>query len=475
MSRRVPRWQIILYASGSLATALSYQAFATYIQFLYIDILGLKAAWVGISWSVYGVWNAVNDPLAGYWSDRTRTRWGRRIPWIAGLFLPLSLTFYLLWTPPAGVVSGAGRELLIYFLAIVLIFDLMWSIVVLNWTAIFPEMIPDEKERAGVSAWRQVFSLFGLLIGVALPPILAGEDWDGRGSMALLLSVITAISFGLSILGSRERREFVNDESLPLKRALQATISNRNFLFFLGANLMVQFVFLALASTVPFYTKYALLIQSDLAIPGTEIILDVATQNSVFLGAAFIIAIPAMPMWTAVARRLGSWTALRIACLTAAATLLTFFAAKDFFGGLACVLAFGVNLAGLLMLTDLLIADLVDADELATGSRREGLYFGMNGLIIRLAFTIQGGISAAILTATGYVNPSAGVLYPIQPPSAVLGIRWMLAGIPTLALVVAFFLLGRYGLRGQRLVEAEEAVARLHAQKQLRLESDAEM
>ena len=84
---------LILYSSGSLATAVSYQAFATYIQFLYIDTFGLKAAWVGIVWSIYGLWNAVNDPLAGYISDRTHTRWGRRIPWIAGLFIPLSVTF----------------------------------------------------------------------------------------------------------------------------------------------------------------------------------------------------------------------------------------------------------------------------------------------------------------------------------------------------------------------------------------------
>ena len=68
-------WQKLLYAAGSLGVALSYQAFGTYIQFFYIDILGVKASLVGIGWSVYGIWNAVNDPLAGYLSDNTKTRW----------------------------------------------------------------------------------------------------------------------------------------------------------------------------------------------------------------------------------------------------------------------------------------------------------------------------------------------------------------------------------------------------------------
>jgi GPH family glycoside/pentoside/hexuronide:cation symporter len=175
---------------------------------------------------------------------------------------------------------------------------------------------------------------------------------------------------------------------------------------------------------------------------------------------------PAMPVWAAVARRYGSWKALRIACLTAAGALLTFFWANDFYSGVACITAFGLSLAGLLMLTDLLIADLVDADELATGTRREGLYFGMNGFIIRLAFTIQGGISAVILTATGYVNPTPGVLYPVQADAAVAGIRWMIAGIPALALTVAFIFLGRYKLRDQRLQDVGMRVAELHAYKQ---------
>ena len=133
MSKQIPRWQLIVYSSGSLATAVSYQAFSTYVQFLYIDVYGLRAAWVGLIWSIYGLWNAVNDPLAGFLSDRTHTRWGRRIPWIAGSFIPLSITFYLLFVPPAGMVATPDLSLLFYFLFFVLAFDLLWTIAVMNW------------------------------------------------------------------------------------------------------------------------------------------------------------------------------------------------------------------------------------------------------------------------------------------------------------------------------------------------------
>lgn len=460
---RLPRWQMILYASGSLSVALSYQAFATYIQFLYIDVFGLRAAAVGVVWSLYGIWNAINDPLAGHWSDRTRTRWGRRIPWIAALFLPLALSFYLLWTPPDAIVAGPSRNLLLYFLAMVLIFDLLWTLVVVNWTALFPEMVPDEQQRATVSGWRQAFSIVGLLVGVALPPVLAGPDWEGRGSMALLLSVITAAFFATSLLGSRERRDLQHEEALPFREALRATLANRDFRLFLGANLAIQFIFMMLTATTPFYTKYVLRIQGPITLPGAGITLDAATQTSLFLGLAFITAFAAMPLWTRLAQRWGAWRALRTVCLYSAVVLLLFFLPGDFYSGLFVVLLFGVGLAGLLMLTDLLIADLVDDDELKTGRRREGLFFGINGFVIRFAFTLQGILTGSLLELSGYVPAGSDLLYPPQPAAALLAMRLLIGGIPALAALIAYFILRRYSLHGDRLRHVRQQVAALHA------------
>ncbi|MEJ2753997.1 MAG: hypothetical protein P8169_15180, partial [Chloroflexota bacterium] len=93
------------------------------------------------------------------------------------------------------------------------------------------------------------------------------------------------------------------------------------------------------------------------------------------------------------------------------------------------------------------------------------LYFGMNGFVIRFAFTIQGIIAAAIFTATGYVTPTDAVLYPAQPAAAVWGIRSMIALFPPLALAAGYVLLGRYSLHGERLETVQAAVGELHAQK----------
>jgi GPH family glycoside/pentoside/hexuronide:cation symporter len=465
--RILPRHRL-LYAAGSLGVALSYQAFSAYIQFLYIDILGARAAGIGLVWALYGVWNAVNDPLAGYWSDRTRTRWGRRLPWMAGALVPLAITFYLLWLP-FGDVAWSEVALLFYFLLIVLLFDLCWTIYVMNWTSLFPEMAEGEKQRAGVSALREVFSIFGLIVGVALPPLLAGADWSGRGAMAALLTAVTIVSLLLGLLGSKERPEFSAEPSPPFVESLSLTLQNRDFVFFLAANLMIQYVFLALSAVMPFYAKYVLGIQGPTTIAGVT--LDAELQNSLLLGAAFVAALPAMAFWWALARRFGAYRALRSACLLAAAAALYFFFPQTFQAGLVGTTLFGLVLAGLLMLTNPLVADITDEDEVTNGARREGMFFGINGLIIRFAFVIQGILTAIVFTLSGYVNPTEGVLFPAQPESALFGIRLLTGGFPAIALMLAFLVLRGYSLHGERAKRIRAEAASLQARKRAGLNS----
>jgi glycoside/pentoside/hexuronide:cation symporter, GPH family len=460
---RLKQWQKILYAAGSLGTALSYQAFGTYIQFFYIDILGLNALLVGWGWSLYGIWNAVNDPLTGYWSDNTKTRWGRRIPWIAGMTIPVGLFFYLLWVPPSPLIRSGQTPLFIYFMAVVLIFDLLWTIIVMNWTSLFPEMIVEEKERATVSGWRQFFSVIGLLVGVALPPILVGEDWSGRGGMALTFAAITSASFGLSLLGSRENlaTQYASRKQPPLIPAVKATFQSAAFRWFLLANLHKEFIYSMMTASIPFWAKYALKIQGPVSVFGTQ--LDVGLQNSLLLGLAFIMALPGLPIWTAVARRVGGRRGWQTAQITFALSMMMLFLAHNFFQGLFATALTGLSLAGLLVFPDLLISDVIDEDETVTGARREGMYFGINGFIIRFAFTLQGLTTGAILYFTRYVNSTPQNLYPIQPPSAVLGIRAMASVIPILASLVVIWALSRYPLHGPRLIGLRQKQSQLRS------------
>src|SRR5574341_1992544 len=248
-------WQKIAYAAGSLGAALSYQAFNNRIMFLYIDELRINPLLIGnLVWFLYGLWNALNDPLMGQLSDNTRSRLGRRIPYVLFATAPMVVLFVLLWVPPTewagahegslqpidlrgiglGVLTITNRDLLItlYFLVVVFCFDTLWTLVVLAWTALFPEMVRDLDDRATVSGWRQVFSIIGLIFALALTPIAV--DQMGYLGMALVFGALTAASFFVSLLGSREDpSRHAGEESVPLGAALKASLANRSFRWFL--------------------------------------------------------------------------------------------------------------------------------------------------------------------------------------------------------------------------------------------------
>lgn len=438
------RSRMIAYSSGALAVALSYEAFSTYVQFLYIDVLKLAAGWVGVAMVIYGIWNAFNDPLAGQISDRTRTRLGRRIPYIAGLTLPLILCFVLVWTPPFRVERGQTLWLFVYFFLAIHLFDTLWTFVVINYTALFPEMFPDLRKRAEVSGWRQFFTVPGAILGVALPPLIYGAL--GWPLMGIVLGLITGIFFSISLWGSRERPEFRQDEPLSFRQALRATLSNRPFRLFLVANFCIEFIFVMVTATIPFFTKYVLGLGD--------------VETSAMLGAAFVAAIPVLLLWTKVSQRFGSRQALLATLLVFAVALLPFLVVSNFWGAIATSIGVGAGLAGLLMLPDLLIADMVDEDELKTGMRREGMYFGMNGFAIRFGVSVQSLILTQTLRLTGYVPD-----LPTQPGSVIAGLRLLMTAVPIVAVAIAFLAIWAYPLYGERLAQVKARVAQLHEEK----------
>jgi len=438
------KWHMIAYSVGSLGTTLSMQCFNTFVPIFYIDRLKLSPALFGLAMTIYAIWNAINDPLAGQISDRTRTRWGRRIPYVAFLTVPMVLSFILVWTPPFSVARGQMTQLFLYFTFIICLLDGLWTFVVLNYTSLFPEMYPNEKQRASVSAWRQVFTVVGLLVGVALPPLLYGPL--GWPLTALIFAVVTGVSLLVSLAGSHEAKEFSQEEPLRLRAALLATFKNKSFLLFLVNNIFVTFVFEMLTAAVPFYAKYVLHV-GDM-------------ETSILLAAAFVAAVPTLYLWTRLTQKRGARDAMMWGLIVFCIGLLPFLLAGSFLTGLLAMLTASAGLSAMLLLGDLLIADIVDEDELETGRRREGMYFGMNGFMIRLGIALKAIVLSATLQVSGY-----NAYLSEQPASAQLGIRLLIGAVPIVALLIALWATWKYPLHGAYLVDVKERIATLHADK----------
>jgi GPH family glycoside/pentoside/hexuronide:cation symporter len=422
------------YSMGSLSSGLSGQAVSAFAMFYYIDVLHVPAKLIGIAWMAYGIWNAINDPLFGHISDHTRTRWGRRIPYIKFLYLPLALAFVLLWTPP---FHGNTTALFYYFFGALFVFDGLFTIVVLNWTALFPEMYTTLQDRTRVSAWRQVLGIVGMILGIALSPMIYGTL--GWTAMAVMYGAIIALGFYLSLRGSHEDPKNAAEPGLPLFAALKATYANWSFLSYVIASALIQFTFSLVLAMIPFYSKYVLQIGE--------------AQTSLLLGAIFVTATPLLYVWSRLTARFGAKTAIIATSIVYGAALVPFLFVKTLWQGVATTAAMGLGLAGILLLLDVLISDVIDEDEVRTGRRREGMYFGINGFMIRLGVSLTGLVSGLVLDRTGYNADLA-----VQPPAAVSGLRLLVGALPVAAVALAILLLLAYPLSGARLSKVHETL-----------------
>ncbi len=451
----------IAYGAGNLGTALFFHTIGAYIIFFYTDVVRLDPKLVGLAFAIsYGVWNAINDPLIGYLSDRTRTRWGRRIPYI--LFgVPFAFLFFVLvWSPPLGgkpLTTPSHFGTFLYFAVVIALFDLFYTAVSVPYISLFPEMYEDIADRTEVSMYRQVAAMVGSVLAMATTPVIADAlsgrfgrlgGWTGAG---VILGLVGSGAFLISLLGSKERKEFSLEEALPFFEAFRTTFTNRTFLAFIGANLMICYIWSWLSAMVPFFTKY---------------IIEAEEKQAGFLFLAmFVTSMLLYPLWRRVALRRGSKGTLAVAVPLFVAFLLLVLVVRNLSQALVMMLLLGAANSGITLIREVVLSDVIDEDELRTGRRREGNYFGVNAFIERFAMVLVGGSTALVLSLSGY---TPGVTP--QPPSTVLGLRIGMVGLPLLALGIFLAALRFYPLGKEEVLKLKESLTELHRKKAEQLE-----
>lgn len=429
----------LAYATGNLGASVSYQAVSTYIQFFYLDVMRLTPAFMALAMTIFAIWNSINDPLAGALSDRTRTRWGRRIPYILFGTAPMAICFIMLWRVPE-LFAGDQTALFLYLLTLLFLFDTLHTVVTLNYAALYPEMYTTLTDRAQMSSWRQIFATVGTALGIALPPVLyAAFGW---GAFAVLIGIITAITLYISLFGSYERARAENQKELPLRAALGATFRNHSFIAYMGMQVMLQFAFLLIMAAIPFYAKYVL--------NATEEI------TSVLLAATLVVAGILLLVWGRIATRLGARKTMLAAMGAFGIAMIPLLFVDTVIGTLLTTAAAGIGLSGVLIVPDIMLSDVIDEDSLKTGGRREGMYYGIQGLLIRAAIVLQALVLNSLLSAGGY-DPALPV--NAQPPALAFGLRLAVSIVPLIALGLGMLAVLAYPLHGKRLQEIRERAA----------------
>ena len=413
MLSRCKKWA---YGFNQFGINLLWQAFNTVDIFYYVTVLHVSGESLSIGMIFFGVVSSFFNFLAGHLSDRTNTRFGRRIPYILFASLPLALLFLLLFHP---VVS---HGYLIYYFVVTILFDLAFTVTALNIGALYPEMYQTKSDRAYVSALQQFFGILGMIIGVALAKSMG--QILGWGTMGMVFAIVGAISLYVSLFGCFENPLY-RETSLQLKEAIAQTLKNKRFVVYVLASLLIQLVTTMFVSLSSFYTKYVVTLS--------------AMQSAMFLGSLFVVAIPMAFVWAKIAVKT---TAIR-------ATILATF----LYGVIALLFLFdyspmmiivtgallGIPVAGFLVLLNVLLAEVIDFDARYTGKRREGMYLGMNGFIVRIGMSLQYAIMAVFFSVSHFNSAVQN-----QPVSAIDDLRILIGGLPILLLLVAFLLLHKF-------------------------------
>lgn len=442
---KLQKWS---FGMGSFAQWFINSAFTTWVFAFYFSAARLNVNYIMLAFILWTIWNAFNDPMIGHLSDRTKTRWGRRKPYIMLGTIPILIIEIILWLPP----SNDQLVMFVYLLIMLVCYDTFYTMVALPYDSLFPELYTSVNERAEVNSIKLVLSSLGLVMAFLIPGLFIGEVTQREGY--LVNGIVTSIIIGLSLLfslkfGVIEREEFKLDseEEYGFFSGLKYSLKNRSFVLYTLMFFLFEYILLLYGTLVPFYSLHVLGVTSTF-------------MASILLGMLFIVGMIAVVLWHYLDVKLGSRKGYAIALICFMITVIPLYFISDFMLALMIFIIIGVGFGGLLYFIYLLIADVIDEDELNTGKRHEGTFFGITNFFMRLAMIFS------ILTISIVFNVVGWETYDPKPGIDIVnGIRLLVVLFPIIALGASLVCLYFYPYTKEYVADMKEKLAKLHTEK----------
>lgn len=431
------RW---LYSIANLGHVIPTQMVG-FVLFFFTDIKRLPVAIASAVMFAYSIWDAVNNPIMGYITDRTKSPWGRRIPYLKFGAVPFALSLIFIWIAPFDGVEQT-KALMFYMIFVPFLWEGLGTMMTTAYFSLLPEMFSTYEDRAKVAVSMNIIQVIGLFIGMAGTPVLA--DKLGWVQTAVIFAVISIVAYYIGLPGMFERKSSIEAEGVPLVEALKATFINRSFVSVVVSQTF-RFVGTGTLTTgVLFYVKYSLDAGEDF--------------GSVILGVAFIVSAITLELWRRlIANRFEARTTLMIANGVMAVSVIPLGIAPNTTSAAVAAAGLGLGLAGLILMGDVIVADIIDEDEVKTGQRREGMYFGMSKFIMKFSGSIVALWFGWIAPAYGYNSA-----LDIQPDTVGTGFRIFMTVPVIVSSILAILALFFYPLYGKRLKAVKDALATKH-------------
>jgi glycoside/pentoside/hexuronide:cation symporter, GPH family len=432
----------LAYGAGDLGPAIAGNISIFFLLIFFTNVAGIPPGLAGSVLMIGKIWDAINDPIIGVLSDRTKSRrWGRRLPWMFYGAIPFGIIFFLQWIVPRFSADQSSNiwPLFWYYVVIGLLSQVFFTVVSLPYAAMTPELTQDYDERTTLNSFRFGFSIGGSILSLILAQVIFSTISDGEQQylvLATVAAVISVIALYVCIFGVRDRvlafeakrTQTPQQASIPFFDQLKIAFTNRPYLFVIGIYLFSWLAVQVTATTIPYFVvNYMGLNNSDvptamIAVQGTALLMLFAWNALSHKMGKKIVYFLGMSLWIIAAGGLFFLQPGQIGLMYT----------------LAVMAGFGVSTAYLVPWS--LIPDVIDLDEWHTGQRREGVFYGFMVLLQKLGLALGIFLVGNALQAAGFQSTVPGEATPIQPESALVAIRFTVGPLPTIFLICGLFL-----------------------------------
>lgn len=434
----LPTWVMAGWGLGTLGPVIVLSATNALLLRFMTDYVGLGAGIASLLIGVSKLYDAFADPAMGWVSDHTRSRWGRRRPYLVagGALLALSL-FGLFWVP--ALDSDTARTL--YMGATLIFYASAYTVFNIPYMAMPAEMSSSYHQRTALMSWRVcavgLAQIIAMFMGTALVDVFGGGARGHLGMAAVLAPIVMASAVGCFLMTRDAPFTERSETHSPFMMQARSVLTNRPYLVLIGVKLLTLTA-LSAQAVFPFFFQRILGVSN----------LYLATYFAV----ASVALIVSQPLWIALSRRLGKRATFQLALAISIPVSLSWLlahAGDPLWSVMVRAAAIGIAGGGALLMGQSLLPDTMEYDHLRTGLRREGIFAGFYTTVEKVAGALGIALVGAILSAAGYVQ-SRGVGV-VQPESALTAIRLVIALLPSGVSLGALLLLFGYSLSEHRL------------------------
>lgn len=443
----IPRKSKLAFGGITFTSGLfSNLVIATSFTYFYNIKLGLSDFATGLAWIIFIVWNTLNDPLLGYIEDRTKTKkYGRRVPYIRFGGIMYGILFILSWIPFATPDNQLG--LFLSMIIMLFLFDTLFTMVGLISYTLPAEMAITSKARSKLNVLGSIGNALALLLSFVLPAILlTGEDLASEDPMfpvflltIIVLGVVGTVILFVSSYHIKENRYTVLEEPLGFKASIIETFKNRSFLIFELSNfffLIAQFI---LTNGVLYWVDFVLGLSGIMAM--------------IPLLVFFIVVFLFIPIYSRLIIKYGVKSIFMwLLIFTGISFIISFFLAWSFYPSFIAMVLIGIGISGYFITNQLVMADVIDKDEILTGKRRETTYAGMNALLTKPTNSLGPWILLSVISLFG-ANKALGVMVAFTI-------------IPAILILISAIFIKFFPLSGPEWNKKKEELHKIHQEKE---------